>query len=250
MKFLYNAPAVLHQGALIIGDTHFGMERGLREKGIYDETLSERIFEKIEKLLLETKAKKLIIAGDVKDSILETDMKTVDMLKRLSRMAELTVVKGNHDGGIEKLEIIGINVEGPGGMVYRKLGIMHGHSWPDEKLMQCNYLVSAHQHPQINVADKSGKIHTEAVWLVIEPDGAEIKKHYKKFNKKIKLVLLPAFNPLVGSAINKPKEKQLGPIFNNKLFKLNDAIVFRLDGSLVGKLKNIKSDPHGQKKKR
>jgi len=240
MKFLYNAPAVLHYGALIIGDTHFGMEKSLKERGIYDETLSERIFGKIEKLLLETRAKKLIIAGDVKDSIFETDMKTADVLKKLSERAELTIVKGNHDGGIERLAVMGINVAGPGGMVYRNLGIMHGHSWPDETLMQCDYLISAHQHPQISVRDKSGKVHTEAAWLVVEADSNNIRKYYEKFNKKIKLILLPAFNPLVGSAINKPKEKQLGPIFNNKLFKLNDAIVFRLDGSLIEKLKNIK----------
>jgi len=239
MKFLYNAPAILHSGALIIGDIHFGMEEKLREKGVYDENLSERIFEKIKKLLKETKAKKLIIAGDVKDNILQIDVKTSMIMKELSDLVDIIIVKGNHDGGIEKMGIVGMEVAGPGGMVYKKIGIMHGHSWPDEKLMQCEYLISAHQHPQISIVDKSGKIHKEAVWLVVEPEKKIIDEHYKKFNKKIKLVLMPAFNPLVGSTINKPKEKQLGPIFNNKLFKLNDALVFRLDGSLIGKLKTI-----------
>jgi putative SbcD/Mre11-related phosphoesterase len=239
MKFLYNASAVLHGDALIIGDTHFGMEERLREEGIYDENLSERIFEKLEKLLKKTKAGKLIIAGDVKDNILETSLKTAEILKKISKMVELTVVKGNHDGGIEKLSIMGINVVGPGGMVYKNIGIVHGHSWPDEKVMQCTYLISAHQHPQISMRDKSGKIHKEPVWLVVEPDAGKISRHYENFNEKIKLVLMPAFNPLVGSTINRPKEKQLGPVLNNNLFKLNDALVFRLDGSLMGKLKNV-----------
>lgn len=240
MKFLYNAPAILHEDVLIIGDTHFGMEEKLREKGIYDEKLSERIFEKIKKLLKKAKTKKLIIAGDVKNNIMGTDEKTIRILQALSEITEVIIVKGNHDGGIEKLGIPGINVVGPGGMTYKKTGIMHGHSWPDEKLMQCDYLISAHQHPQISVMDKSGKVHREAVWLVVEPDTKRISEHYTNFNGKIKLVLMPAFNPLVGSTINKPKEKQLGPVLNNKLFKLNDALVFRLDGSLMGKMKNIK----------
>ena len=240
MKFLYNAPAVLHYGALIIGDTHFGMEAKLREKGIFDEKISERIVEKIEKLLKETNAEKLIIAGDVKENILETDKKTAEILKMLGEITELIIVKGNHDGGIEKLGILGINVAGPGGMVYRNVGIMHGHSWPDEKLMQCDYLISAHQHPQISVMDKSGKVHRESVWLVVDPDNVKIGKHYENFNEKIKLILMPAFNPLVGSTINKSKEKQLGPTLNNKLFKLDDALLFRLDGSLIGKMKNLK----------
>ncbi|NYZ77614.1 metallophosphoesterase [Candidatus Micrarchaeota archaeon] len=241
MKFLYNAPAILHRGALIIGDTHFGMEEKLRGRGIFDEMLSERIFGRIMLLLKKTKAKKLIIAGDVKDDILRVDEKTIDILGRLAKRAELAIVKGNHDGGLEKIcGVLGIGVSGPGGIVYGKIGIMHGHSWPDEKLMQCDYLVSAHQHPQISVVDRSGKIHRQAAWLVAEADAEKTRETYPAFNGKIKLVLLPAFNPLVGSTINKPGERQLGPILNNKLFKLNDALVIGLDGSLVGKLKDVK----------
>lgn len=240
MKFLYNAPAVLHGGALIIGDTHFGMEEKLKESGVFESTLSERMFERIKVLLKETKAKKLIIVGDVKESILEVDKKTYGIMKKLSEITDVTVVKGNHDGGIEICSLFGVEVVPAGGFVYKKLGIMHGHSWPGKELMQCEYIISAHQHPQILFTDRSGKVHRESVWLMAEPEKKNIKKKYEKFNKKIKLVLLPAFNPLVGSVINIAKKKQLGPIFNNKLFKLNDALVFRLDGSLVGKLKNIK----------
>ncbi len=240
MKFLYNAPAVLHGGALIIGDTHFGMEERLRESGVFDETLSERIFERIKALLRETKAKKLIIIGDVKDNILEVDRKTYGIMEKLSEIADVVVAKGNHDGGIEKCALLGIDVASAGGFVYKKVGMFHGHSWPGKELMQCEYIISAHQHPQILFTDRSGKVHREPAWLIAEPEKKNIKKRYGKFNEKIKLVLIPAFNPLVGSVINISQKRQLGPIFNNKLFKLNDALVFRLDGSLVGKLKNIK----------
>lgn len=240
MRFLYNAPAVLHSGALIIGDTHFGMEERLKKEGIFDNMLSERIFERIKKLLKETKAKKLIICGDVKENITELDRKTYYLLKKLSGITELTIVKGNHDGGIDRITLLGVKVVPAEGFVYKKLGITHGHSWPGKELMNCEYIISAHQHPQIAMKDKLGKMHREAVWLIADPDEGQIKKHYEKHNKKIKLVLMPAFNSLVGSVINIERKKQLGPIFNNKLFKLNDALVVKLDGSLVGKLKNIK----------
>ena len=245
MKFLYNAPAVLHYGALIIGDTHFGMEAKLRGKGIYDENISERIVEKIEKLLKETKAEKLIIAGDVKENILETDKKTLEILKSLSGITELIIVKGNHDGGIEKCGLSGVEVVSAEGFVYKKVGVVHGHSWPGKDVMKCDYIISAHQHPQIMMEDRSGKIHREAAWLIAEPDVKKIGDHYENFNKNIKLVLIPAFNPLVGSIIDISEKRRLGPILNNKLFKLNDALVVKLDGCFVGKLKNIKSDPHG-----
>ena len=76
MRFLYKEPAVLYKKALVIGDTHFGIEQRLKERGIYDETFSERIENKIEALIQETKAEKLIINGDVKDKIAVLDDST------------------------------------------------------------------------------------------------------------------------------------------------------------------------------
>ena len=99
MKFLYNAPAILYKKALIIGDTHFGIEQKLLAKGIYDQHFSDRLFEKIKSLLEETKAEKLIILGDVKDRITVLDSKTAHILAKLNMLAELIIVRGNHDGG-------------------------------------------------------------------------------------------------------------------------------------------------------
>jgi len=74
--------------------------------------------------------------------------------------------------------------------------------------------------------------------MISPPDESNVKEHYEKFNKKIRLVIMPAFNPMVGSVVNTEKKERLGPVLNNKLFKLNDALVFRLNGTGLGKLKN------------
>jgi len=236
MRFLYKEPAVLYKKALVIGDTHFGIEQRLKERGIYDETFSERIENKVEALIRETKAEKLIINGDVKDRIAVLDDTTKRILERLNEhVSELIIVKGNHDGGIE---MSGFTVVPADGFAYHNLGIVHGHSWPNEKVMGCKHILSAHQHPQLEFRDKMGKRHIEPAWLIADADENEIKKHYESFNKKSKLVLMPAFNPLVGSTIK--KSEHLGPILNNNLFKLNHALVFRVDGTLIGKLNEIK----------
>ncbi len=235
MRFLYKEPAVLYKKALVIGDTHFGIEQRLKEKGIYEETFSTHIEKKIEALIRETKAEKLIINGDVKDRIEILDDVTKKMLESLNEcVSELIIVKGNHDGGIE---MSGFTVVPPDGFAYHNLGIVHGHSWPNEKVMGCKYILSAHQHPQLEFRDRMGKRHIEPAWLIADADPDEIKKHYESFNKKSKLVLMPAFNPLVGSKIS--KSEHLGPILNNNLFKLNHALVFRVDGTLIGKLNEI-----------
>jgi len=237
MKFLYNAPAMLHKGAVIVGDTHFGMERKLRQRGIHDEQFSLKLFHKLKGLIERHKARKVIFLGDVKEDITMLDDKTQDVLSRLSLLCEIIIVRGNHDGGIADCGCA--KIVPSEGFVYGGLGLTHGHSWPEKSLMECEYLVMGHQHPMLTVIDRSGKRHAEPVWVVAPPDKKRISMHYKKFNERIKLVLMPAFNPLVGSSINTRTEERLGPVLNNKLFKLNSALILRLDGTRLGKLSNI-----------
>ncbi len=236
MKFLYDAPAILHKGALIVGDTHFGMEDKLRRKGVHAGDFSQSVLSRLEKLIEKTKAKKLILLGDVKENITIVDNITMRIMQRLRRLTEVIIVRGNHDGGIEET---GAGVMPAEGFVYEKMGLTHGHSWPAKELMQCEYLVCGHQHPMVGFRDSMGKYHSEPVWAIAEADDVKMAEHYDKFNSKLKLVMMPAFNPLVGSAINSPSEKQLGPLLNNKLFKLERALLFRLDGTSLGELKTI-----------
>jgi putative SbcD/Mre11-related phosphoesterase len=236
MRFLYNAPAIFHRKALIIGDTHFGMEDRLRQEGIFDEGFSERIFLRIKELLAETKAEKLIILGDVKERITSLDQRTAGILAKLGLLCELIIVRGNHDGGIEGC---GARIVASDGFVHGKLGLVHGHGWPSEECMNAEYLVSAHQHPQLSLIDRSGSRHSEPVWMIAAPDAKNVAEHYKEFNKKIRLVLMPAFNPLVGASFAASGER-MGPLLSNNLFKMDAANVYRLDGTLLGELKSIK----------
>lgn len=237
MKFLYNAPALFHKGALIVGDTHFGMEAKLRRKGIYDDQFSMRLFNKLKELVEQHKAKKVIFLGDVKEDITMLDRTSEEILSRLSMLCEVVVVRGNHDGGIDSFRKA--EVSPSEGIVYEGLGLIHGHSWPADELMECKYLVMGHQHPMVSVTDAFGRKHTEPAWLIAPPNVDKIAERYPDANRKIELIMMPAFNPLVGTVVKKDKRERLGPILNNKLFKLSDAIVFRLDGTRLGKLENI-----------
>lgn len=237
MKFLYNAPAILHKGALIVGDTHFGMEAKLRRRGIYDEQFSMRIFERLRSLVLEHKAKRLILLGDVKEDVTMLDSMTEGILARLSMLCEVTIVRGNHDGGIDRCA--NAAVVPAEGFVYEGLGLLHGHSWPAPGLMRCKHIVMGHQHPMVALTDAFGRKHAEPAWIVAPPDRKKISERYEKYDDKISLVLMPAFNPLVGSALNIDVGERLGPLLNNKLFKLNHAIVVRLDGTSLGKFENL-----------
>src|SRR5262249_1983524 len=126
LKLLYNAPAIFHKGAIIVGDTHFGMEEKLKRRGIYDENFTSRLSGKLEDLVEEHKAERVIFLGDVKEDITMLDRKTADALSRLSMLCEVVVVRGNHDGGIEHFSKA--KVAASEGLVYEGLGLVHGHS--------------------------------------------------------------------------------------------------------------------------
>ena len=49
---------------------------------------------------------------------------------------------------------------------------------------------------------------------------------------------MPAYNPLLGTTMKFTKNNQLGPILNNKLFKLEETKVIRLNGTNLGTIKN------------
>jgi len=239
MQFLYNAPAIIHKGALIIGDTHFGIEKRLRQRGISSNDFSLRIAEKIISLAKENKAKKIILLGDVKEDISYVDAFAREAINELiDAKFDISLVRGNHEGNIEEFENK-IKLFPAEGFVFSGLGLIHGHSWPSEECMQAEYLVAAHQHPQIQFIDKSGKKHVEPVWIISEANQKNISSHFDQFNKKIKLIMMPAFNPLVGTVIKTDVFSVLGPVLNNKLFKWNDALVYRLNGVAVGKLSDI-----------
>ncbi|MEW6748122.1 MAG: metallophosphoesterase [Candidatus Micrarchaeota archaeon] len=237
MRFLYNAPALFHKGALIVGDTHFGMEAKLRRRGIYDDQFSVRLFDKLKGLIEQHKAKRVILLGDVKEGITMLDRTSEEVLSRLSMLCEVIIVRGNHDGGIENSR--GAKVVASEGMIYEGLGLMHGHSWPSDDLMRCKYLVMGHQHPMVSVTDAFGRKHTEPAWMIAPADEESLTAKYPDANRKIELIMMPAFNPLVGTVVRLDKKEHLGPILNNKIFKLSHAIVFRLDGTRLGKLQNI-----------
>ncbi len=231
MRFVAGSPAVIHHDALIVGDLHFGMEHSLHKKGIYTKDISRIVCDELISLLEKTKSKKLILLGDVKENILSVDAITRQMVARLSESAQVIIVKGNHDGAIEKL---GVETHPPAGFVYKGLGLCHGHALPAPELMEQAHIISAHHHPQLEMVDASGTVHAVPCVVVAPVDLEFAQKQYPNVEKNLSLVLLPAFNRMLGNAINNPKQRLFGPLFKNNLFKYDDALLYNLEGTVIG----------------
>jgi metallophosphoesterase superfamily enzyme len=176
------------------------------------------------------------------------DYEIADFFHRVAKFCSVEVVKGNHDGNLERM--CEVKVHGAGGIIIReegkKYGLCHGHAWPSPALMGCDYLILSHNHPLVELVDKNGYMHREPVFLAGKIDAKKAEKEYGKgkVNSKLNAVVMPAFNPvLFGIAVNRNENQMLGPFFKNKIFKLLSAIVYRLNGTCLGEIKSLLLKP-------
>ncbi len=210
IKLIGGEPALVFYDALVVADTHFGIEEKYLNYKNY--SFSGWLAEKLCSLAKKHRKKKIFILGDVKDNILSTPRPVREILAFLSKNFEVWIAKGNHDGGLQKLRMKNVKIF-PKGFVYKGAAFFHGYAMPPKNLLRKNLLVMSHGHLEYN---------GEKVWLFSQ-----------KGNKK--LIVVPSLNPLVGKNINSP----VGPLFRTKIFKWLPSKLYTLNGVLIGKVEKL-----------
>ncbi len=225
--------AIVNRGReryLVVGDLHMGRELKLAGKGIKIYGTSELMAERIIALMKRYRVSRLVILGDVKDSIIRPD--SIEMRIILSFFKKLSaytiiLVPGNHDAGIGDI---------PGVMKLKelrigKIGMIHGNSLPSEELMDCDYIIAGHDHPAAMVGPEDGG-HLEKAWVVMGMKAAAASKAYENPNRRMKLILMPAFNDLItGTDVN--GGRILNPLVRRGMFDTKRAKVYSLKGELL-----------------
>ncbi len=240
VKFLTDRALLLPGRTLVIADLHLGMERELAEAGIHVPDQAERLLKRIDALIKHTKAKRLIILGDLKHNvptITGTEWREIPaFLEHLSKKVEVSIVKGNHDGDIERLAPKGVEVYEPSGVAVGDFALTHGQAWPDKSLLACKTLVFAHIHPAVEF--KSGRYRAiEHCWLRCPVDQKILSK---KFGKTVSIkdaIIMPVFNPLIGGvAVNGKDFGPIGPLLRSGAVQFKKAEAWLTDGTSVGHL--------------
>lgn len=253
MKFVIGKPALIHHKNLIIGDIHLGH---LNNQTL-DKLFSKKMAEEVNNLIEEYGCKRLIILGDVKEDITSVPSYVYDFFKDI-KCKHIIIVKGNHDGEIEKVcQSFGCKVCPGGGCVIDKMGLFHGHSWPKKELLEQNYLIMSHLHQSIVIKDKFNKKHKIPVWIIgnatpsdnfsdNSSDRDVIKDVINKYtiNPKLKLIIVPPFNPFLGFNVSYELLK-ISPVLKNNVFKLNSLYIYDLNGILLGKLSDFLEGDYG-----
>ena len=259
--------------AAVISDLHIGFENQLAEKGVRVPPQTQGLLKSVLNVTKDEKASRVIFVGDVKASEAKTyaeEWQDVPLFfeNLLSEGLSVDVIPGNHDGGLELMLPSGVNFHSPRGMIVKledgsKVGLFHGHAWPAPELFSARVLVIGHNHWAVELKDQMGARIRAPVWVVSRVDTRKMVSSFLKFSsvqfedpvRKFEelfgetpneptVISMPAFNPFLRGRPLNPLDVQdlgLGPLIKEKVLKINDAEVFMLDGTYLGKVEQLPS---------
>jgi putative SbcD/Mre11-related phosphoesterase len=226
IKFISGKPALIIEKSLVVSDLHIGLEEKLEEKGINVGNLSYSMGLEVKRLFDSSGAEKLILLGDVKESISYPTKQGYSSLRSFFEQLkgiDVTIVKGNHDAHIkEVMSIIGFECNIVKELILKEAALIHGHAYPSKEALKKKYLIIGHGHAAYGPLGGS----LEKVWIIA------------KSRKNKRLVLLPAFNPMITGSNIANWDSDIG-IFRSGSFDIYSAKVFDLEGRLIGTIKEL-----------
>lgn len=232
--------ALLMGDTLAVADLHLGVEHELRENGVAVKSQTGEMQERLIGLLERTGAKRLVIVGDVKHNVPKVSRQEYTHLPRLidelSRLSDVIVIKGNHDGTIERLlptTTVLNKLEADGAL------FLHGHTNLKTKMPSVDCIIMGHNHPCIEFLDEFGRGVREEAWIKTKFNERGLTAF--ELSSSPAIIILPAFNKLLpGTSFNSDRIP-LGPFFSKNLVELNDAEAHLLDGTFLGSISDLKA---------
>lgn len=248
VKFLTDYPALFisDKKILVVADLHLGLDHQLYKSGILIHPQAEKFQKTLDKLIDLTKAKTLVILGDIKHKVPGISFRETreiqKLLNHLKEKIEIILTTGNHDTDLSQTIPEEVKTYPSTGFKIGKYGFFHGHAWPSKSLMTCDYLFMGHIHPAIEFRDELGYRSMEQVWIRGKLNDNLIKQKYKiDKTGKLQTIIFPTFNKLLGGlALNVTLQKELiGPLLSNKILDIDKSKAYLLDGTFLGTVGNL-----------
>jgi len=253
LKPMINEPALIlsskNLNVLCIADVHVGYEIALGQAGFRVPSQTVKLIEKIYDLTRKVNAKKLIILGDVKHgvSMFRRELQECAFfLTEVSSFVDVEVVRGNHDFNIEKVLPKNVILHGSKGVLIQEcnVALIHGHAWPKPELLHAEQIVMGHNHPVVEFRDVSGARWLKPVWVETQLDRMKVALRLGKkqlfINGLINILVVPAFNPLLGGVPINVNTELLGPLLSSKMINVDETSLTLLDATYLGKLSELK----------
>lgn len=258
VEVLFEDSAVLltcEKRILVVSDIHLGYEIELAKKGLSLPKRALIIAEKLNKIGREHKVDNLLILGDIKHKVawasFSDSMQVRTFFNKLQdQFKDIMITLGNHDGGIKSLLPSTVKVAGSKGVILgygnKSYALLHGHAWPKPESINASCIIIGHGHYMIELKDSLGLRLFEPVWLIGKINRNKYLDEYpmqksncKRYAGNIEIIILPAFNRIVGGIpINKVGKKQKSPLF--KYLAEEETKLYLMDGTYLTTLSGIK----------
>ena len=228
---------------LAVADYHAGIEAGLRYEGVELQSAAEDRRERLLACLDRARADRLVVVGDLGHAIGDPFEDERAELEALFDALDVpvTLVKGNHDGGLEPvLADLDADVEvTPGhGARIGTIGFAHGHTWPAPDVLDADVVCVGHEHPVVRLEDSVGGARKQRAWLrgslVADPFAEQFDRPVENAPE---VVVFPAFNDRSGGTwVNVDGQGFLAPFLPEGM---TDTEAFLLDGTRLGSYRQV-----------
>jgi uncharacterized protein len=193
--------------SIVLSDLHLGYESHMAKSGAFIPKVNlKKILSDLENALDKTKAKSIIVVGDIKNDFSNVEQDEFNELYEIikfckEKSVELILIKGNHDNFIDrykesfKLKIYAHQAQ------LGEYFFFHGDKMPDLQDKKLKMLISGHEHPSIGIVNGVGRKERLRCFL------------FGKY-KNTDLLVLPAISYFAsGSDINlQPESSLLSPV--------------------------------------
>ena len=258
LRILFEDSAILlncKRRGLVVSDIHIGYELELVKKGISLPQRTSAMADRLVKIGKKHRADELFILGDVKHKVAWASsfdfFQVTTFFNRLNEwFKHIVVTLGNHDGGIKNVLPTNVEVVTSRGTCIKcknsTFTLLHGNAWPRPESLGASHIITGHGHYMIELRDSIGLRLFEPVWLVGEMDRSRYAEEYVKQKLdihipkgNIKLIILPAFNKIVGGIpINRAVKKRSSPIMRYLIEEKTK--LYLMDGTYLATLSRIK----------
>jgi len=247
----------------VVTDLHIGWEVPLTKKGIYIPSQSNKLTENLLKLIRTNKPDQLCLLGDIKQAVSKISIgewqDVPEFFEAIEKeVSDIIVTLGNHDGDLRALTPRSVKIYPSSGTTIdmdSRIGLFHGHAWPSPKVLSSDIILMGHIHPVIRFRDSLGLWTVRQVWLKVLCDGENLVRSYvssrklkmegnvmegfeHKFGLKVgnpRLIIIPAFNDLIGGlSVNRVEKRLMGILLRSGAVTIDDCEAYLLDGTFIG----------------
>ena len=212
------------------------MKKGIQ---IDSKFFTQQIISEIQAIVRGFNPNGIILLGDIKDSIVNTNSiewyHIPRFLKDLTNNYHVYLIPGNHDVKIESLSPAEVSVASPTGITIGDTLFIHGHTMPSRKKSAVNKIVMGHLHPVIKKPDSN--LNGQRVWIFLRVKKGSVFKNEEGY---LDLVTMPSINRFITPSSDSKKKNttvSLSPIIRNATKSydyVKQALVVCLDGYVLG----------------